>query len=51
MRHIRPITKAQLTWFDQSPIQIISALVQLVLAIAPVVTAMIEAKTPEETTS
>lgn len=49
MRHVRSITKAQLSWFETTPLQIISGLVQLVGVIAPVITAIIDSK--QETTT
>jgi len=49
MRHIRSITKADLSWFETSPLSIISGLVSLVQEIVPVITAIIDAK--QETTT
>ena len=51
MRHLKPVTKAQLSWFNQTPLQIIIRLVQLIATIVPIITTLMESKQPEETTS
>jgi len=46
MRHLKPVSKAELQWFEQSPLDIIRGLIQIIAAIAPIVEAIIAAKEP-----
>jgi hypothetical protein len=46
MRHLKPVSKAELQWFEQSPLDIIRGLIQIINAIAPLFEAIIAAKEP-----
>ena len=49
MRHLRPVTKAQLEWFDQSPLDILSGLIQFLTVIVPIIMSFIQTKQQEPT--
>jgi hypothetical protein len=46
MRHLKPVSKAELQWFEQSPLDIIEGILAFLSAIAPLVEAIIAAKEP-----
>jgi hypothetical protein len=51
MRHLKPVSKAELQWFEESPVNILQGLLEIISAIVPMIEAIIAAKgTPETTT-
>jgi len=49
MRHLKPVTKAELSWFDKSPLDIILGILQTIASIVPIVQSYLEAKQQQTT--
>ncbi len=50
MKHLKPISKAELTWFEQSPLDGLTLFLQILAALAPILSAVVALK-PSETAS
>jgi hypothetical protein len=44
VRHLKPVSKAELEWFEESPLVIIQGILEIIDAIMPYIEAIIEAK-------
>ena len=49
MRHLKPVTKAELSWFDDSPLAIILGILQVLAYIVPIIQSYLDTK-QEQTT-
>jgi hypothetical protein len=49
MRHLKPVTKAELSWFDKSPLEIILGILQAIASIMPIIQSYLDAKQPQTT--
>jgi len=46
MLHLKPVSRANLVWFDQGPLEILRNLLAFISGIAPIVQAFLAAKQP-----
>jgi hypothetical protein len=49
MRHLKPVTKAELSWFDENPLDIILGILQAIASIMPIIQSYLDAKQPQTT--
>ncbi len=49
MRHLKPVTKAELSWFDESPLDIIRGILEIIASVMPIVQSYLDAKQPQTT--